>query len=106
MIPVSSIPNGYFSRLAKVLLCAGALALLLAVIQLHRHNHDSSAGSHSEGSCVVCKANNNFGGVPTISVIVPAFIPVETVAALVHPEPAHAIVIPTSGLARAPPHSA
>ena len=97
-------PWGIFRWFAKSLLGAGALALLLAVIQPHDHQY--SSGSHSNHSCVACKANESFGGVPIISVEVAAFVPVTTACLPTPVEPIHFEVLLTSGPPRAPPHSA
>ena len=96
--------RGNFRWLAKFLLGAGLLALLLAVFQ--PHDHPYSSGSNSNHSCVACKVNDHFGGVPTISIVVHKFIPLEPVGLLIQFESAHADVLLTSGPPRAPPHSA
>jgi len=93
-----------FRFLAKCLLGAGALAFLLAVFQPHHHQH--VPGSRSNHSCVACKANENFGRAPVVSVDVFTFIPFATVCLSAPVEPVPFEVLLTSGPPRAPPHSA
>ena len=98
--------TGLFSRLSKVFLCTAALSLLFAVFQPHNHSHSHDSDSHKSASshaCVVCKANNTFGGVPVISIPVAAFNSPEIFETPAHSQPAHISIVLTSSPARAPP---
>jgi len=92
-----------FRFLARCLLGAGMLALLLAVFQPHQHQH--GAGPKSDHSCLACKAGDSLGGTPMVPVGVTALIPFTTAILVAPSNPFHTAVLLTSSPPRAPPHS-